>query len=364
MAAKNSSHRRVTIKDVAKKAGVSIGTVSAVINNRPSVRSHTRNLVLDTMKHLNFRPRGQAQTLKRQYTEKCIGLIVRKIDHPFYSALATGVKHFANKNGYLVYIASSESQPESEQDIARSFVSKGVSGAIIAPALDGTVEIDHLFRLKMINFPFVMLEDIQGIQVNVVSINNSEAITEAVNYLIDCGHTNIIHFTGPDNDSHTFERINFFRQVFSETHLVLRRDAIVPCGGDFIDGYRSGIDYFHNIAKKKLPIAVICFNDMVAFGLISALKELKLRIPDQVAVIGIDDIDFARHWTPSLTTIGTSLLEMGEKAAEMLISIIESETTPPIKKIDLRAKLIIRETTCVLNRSTDKQSIQKSRQVV
>jgi DNA-binding LacI/PurR family transcriptional regulator len=337
---------------VAKKAGVSIGTVSNVINGRPTVSDQIRDRVLKIIRELNFRPQGHAQTLRQQQvSHKCIGFIVRKIDHPWSSAISTGVKHYANQKGYLVYVASTESKHNSEQEIVQSFVSKQVQGAIIAPALDDTVEIDHLFRLKINNFPFVMLEDVHGIQVNVLSIDNTEAISSAVKYLIKCGHTNIIHFAGTANESHTIERINAFRQVFSESAVKLRKDSIVSCGGELKDGYRVGIDYFSNADKNKFPMAVICFNDVVAFGLLSALKELDINVPNQVAVIGFDDIEMAKYWTPSLTTIGTSLFDMGEKAAEMLINIIESDKILPIQKITLHADLILRKTTCKLKRT-------------
>lgn len=340
--------KRTTINDVANRAGVSKGTVSAVINHKSSVKSSTREHILKVMKDLNFRPKGQARNLKGNHIERSIGLIIRELDNPFYNALAVGVKKYANSKDYIVFITSSESDHENEENISQLFAAKDVKGTIIAPVINGSVEIDHLFRLKMINYPFVMLEEVQGIQANVVSINNVKATKEAVKYLIKCGITNVINFCGPEFASHTHERINGFRIAFSESHLVFNKELLIPCGAHFRDGYNSGIEYFKNINSNQFPLGVICYNDVVAFGLLSALHELNIKVPEKVSVIGNDDIEFARHWSPALTTISTPIEELGHKAAEILIKNIESKEILPIQKITLNAKLIIRETTLQL----------------
>lgn len=339
-----------TINDVAKVAGVSKGTVSAVINNRPTVKALTRENVLKVMRELNFRPKGQARNLKGKNVDKSIGLIIRELDNPFYTALAAGVKKYANSKNYILFITSTESDHSSEEAISQLFAAKDVKGAIIAPVINGNIEIKHLFRLKMINYPFVMLEEVQGIQANVVSINNIKATKQAVKYLIECGHTNIIHFAGPKFAAHTHERINGFRNAFSESHLIYNKNLIVQCGSHFQDGYNTGINYFKSYKKDKFPMAVVCYNDVVALGLMSALKELKIDVPQQVSIIGNDDIEFAKHWGKSLTTISTPLDQLGQKAAEILIRNIESNERLPVENVVLEAKLVLRETTLDLRK--------------
>lgn len=342
--------KKTTINDVAKNAGVSKGTVSAVINGRSTVKAKTRDHVLEVMKDLNYRPKGQARNLKGQHIEKSIGLIMRELDNPFYTSIAMGIKKYANSKDYILFIASSESDHENEENISQLFASKDVKGVIIAPVINGTVEIGHLFRLKMINYPFVMLEEVQGIQANVVSINNVKATTDAVKYLIECGHTNILHFSGPKFASHTYERINGFRNAYSESHLVFSKDLLICCGSHFHDGYKKGKAFFETYDKRKFPAAVVCYNDVVALGLMSALHELKIAVPEQVSVIGNDDIDFARHWSPALTTISTPLEELGRKAAEILIKNIEEDKVLPVENINLEAQLVVRETTLDLRK--------------
>jgi LacI family transcriptional regulator len=195
-----------------------------------------------------------------------------------------------------------------------------------------------------------MLEEVQGILANVVSINNVKATSDAVKYLIENGHTHILHFSGPKFASHSIERLKGFRKAFSESHLVFSDDLVVCCGSHFHDGYEKGLAYFKNFNRKKYPIAVVCYNDVVALGLMSALHQLNLKVPEHVSIIGNDDIEFARHWAPALTTINTPFEKLGRKAAEILINNIESEKSLPVENIVLDSKIIIRETTLRLKK--------------
>ena len=337
--------KKATINDVAVRAGVSKGTVSAVLNSRSSVTAGTREHVLKIMKELNYRPLGQARNLKGQQIGKSIGLIMRELDNPFYASVAAGIKKYANSHDYILFITSSESDHQTEENISQLLAAKDVKGVIIAPVINGTVEIGHLFRLKMLNYPFVLLEEVQGILANVVSINNIKATKDAVKFLIDQGHTHIMHFSGPQYASHSHERVRGFRKAFSESHLVFSDDLVICCGSHFHDGYEKGRNYFEKFDKSKFPMAVVCYNDVVALGLMSALHELNISVPDQVSIIGNDDIEFARHWSPALTTISTPLEELGRRAAEILINNIEADRALPVENITLDAKIVIRETT-------------------
>jgi LacI family transcriptional regulator/LacI family repressor for deo operon, udp, cdd, tsx, nupC, and nupG len=337
--------KKITINDVAKTAGVSKGTVSAVINSRSTVNAKTREHILRVMRNLNYQPLGQARNLRGQQIGKSIGLIMRELDNPFYAAVAVEIKKYANSKDYILFIASSESDHQNEENIAQLFAANNVKGVIIAPVINGTVEIEHLFHLKMLNYPFVMLEEVQGILANVVSINNVKATSDAVKYLIEIGHTNILNFSGPKFASHTAERIKGFRKAFSESHLAFNDDLVVCCGSHFHDGFNTGIKYFENIDRKLFPMAVVCYNDVVALGLMSALHKLNIKVPEEVSIIGNDDIEFAQHWSPALTTISTPFEELGKKAAEILINNIEAERALPIENIILNSKIVIRETT-------------------
>jgi DNA-binding LacI/PurR family transcriptional regulator len=345
--------KKITIDDVAKRAGVSKGTVSAVINEKNTASSETREAVLRTMKELNYRPRASARNLKNTSSQYSIGLLIRELDNPFYTAIALGVMEYAGAKGCLVLIASSEGNHSYEEKITYSFSNKDIKGAIVAPVLEGTAEIEHLFRLKTINFPFVLLENVRGIQANVVSIDNIKAMKRAVKYLIDNGHSRIVHFAGPKHASHTYERIDGFRRAYSESDVAYNNEMIVSTGAHFEDGYRKCLEYFRERSRENFPTAVVCYNDLVALGVMAALTEMKIRIPDEVSVVGNDDIPFSRHIPVPLTTIRAPMFELGRKAAEILIRNIESTQPLKIEHVVLDAEFVVRKSTKALRPASD-----------
>ena len=342
--------KKVTIVDVAKHAGVSKGTVSAVINAKNTVKPGTRDRILDVMKELNFRPKGVARNLKNGNQYKSIGIIIKDLNYPFYTSIATGAKQYANSKGYSVVVTSSENDHECEKKFSNLFSTKDIKGTIIAPIVEGASEIEHLFKLKRINYPFVLLEDVKGIQANVVAIDNSKAIKKAVKYLIDNGHTRIVHFAGPPQSSHTQERIEGFRHAFSESPLIFHKNMIISVGSVYEESFEKTIEYFRNKRREDYPTAIVCFNDQQALGVMMALKELCVRVPEDVSIIGNDDIYYAKIYPVPLTTIRAPQHEIGRKAAEILIRNIESNKILPVEKVVLDTEFIIRESSRVLNK--------------
>ncbi len=337
--------KRITIEDVAKKAGVSKGTVSAVMNARTTVRQETRDHVLEVMKELHFRPQGVARNLRNGNQDKTIGIIIKDVNYPFYTAIASGVREYASSKGYSLLITSSENNQQSEKRFSQLFSAKDIKGAIIAPLVEGTAEIEHLFKLKMINYPFVLLEDVRGIQANVVAIDNSRAIKKAVKYLMDHGHTRIVHFAGPPSSSHTEERIDGFRHAFSESTLAFTKDMIVSIGSRHEESYGNTIAYFRQKPRSEYPTAIVCFNDQQALAILTALKELSIRVPEDISIIGNDDISYAKIYPVPLTTIRAPQQEIGQRAAELLIRNIESSKLLPVERVVLETELVVREST-------------------
>lgn len=341
--------KRITIEDVAKRARVSKGTVSAVINAKSTVKPGTRDHILEIMKELNFRPKGVARNLKNGNQDKSIGIIIKDLNYPFYTSIAAGVKEYADEKGYSVIVTSSDDNHECEKKLSHLFSIKDIKGTIIAPVVEGNSEIEHLFKLKMINYPFVLLEDVKGIQANVVAIDNLKAIKKAVKYLIDSGHRKILHFAGPSQSSHTQERIEGFRHAFSESTLVFNKDMIVPIGSHYEESYSKSLEFFKNTNREDYPTAIVCFNDQQALAVMTALKELNICVPDDISIVGNDDIYYARIYPVPLTTIRAPLYEIGVKAAEILIRNIESPTLIPNERVVLDTEFIIRKSSKVLN---------------
>lgn len=341
--------KKITIEDVAKRANVSKGTVSAVMNAKNTVNPVTRDHILKIMKDLNFRPKGMARNLKNSNQDKSIGIIIKDLNYPFYTSIAAGAKKYANSKGYSVIVASSDDDHECEKKLSHLFSTKDIKGTIIAPVVEDTAEIEHLFKLKMINYPFVLLEDVKGIQANVVAIDNLKAIKKAVKYLIDSGHTKIVHFAGPQKSSHTQERIEGFRHAFSESTLVFNEDMIIPIGSHYEESFSKTLEFFKNKSQEDYPTAIVCFNDHQALAVMTALKELNIRVPDDISIIGNDDIYYAKIYPIPLTTIRAPQHEIGKKAAEILIKNIESPTLLPNERVVLETEFIIRESSKVLN---------------
>ena len=341
--------KKITIEDVARRAGVSKGTVSAVINAKNTVKPATRDHILAVMKELNFRPKGVARNLKNGSQENSIGIIIKDLNYSFYTAIATGAKDYATEKGYSVIITSSENDHESEKKFSHLFSTKDIKGTIIAPIVEGTSEIEHLFKLKMINYPFVLLEDVKGIQANVVAIDNIKAIKKAVKYLIQTGHTKIVHFAGPAQSTHTQERIEGFRHAFSESTLVFNKEMIVSIGSTYEESYAKTVDYFNSRSREEYPTAIVCFNDQQALAVMTALKSLQIRVPDDISLIGNDDIYYAQMYPVPLTTIRAPQKEIGMRAAEILIRNIESNTLLPNEKVVLETEFVVRESTKILN---------------
>jgi DNA-binding LacI/PurR family transcriptional regulator len=200
----------------------------------------------------------------------------------------------------------------------------------------------------MIDYPFVLLEDVKGIQANVVAIDNLKAIKKAVKYLIDSGHKKIVHFAGPPQSSHTQERIEGFRHAFSESTLAFNKDMIVSIGSHYEESFRKSIEYFKNKEPESYPTAIVCFNDQQALAVMAVLKKLNICVPDDISIIGNDDIYYAKIYPVPLTTIKAPKHEIGRKAAEILIRNIESSTLLPIERVVLDTEFIIRESTKVL----------------
>ena len=337
--------QRPTIDDVAREAGVSKASVSAVINHKPGVSERTRRRIQDVMERLNYRPSGAAVTRGPGRKRRSIGLVIKEMDNPYYTEVATGALAEGRKHGYTVLVASSEGDYEAEKEAVELMREQGVDGIIITPVLDEHADLSHLFELKRRNFPFVLLEEIRGVRASLVDIENTEASRRAVEHLIEGGHTRIVHFAGPEYSMHSRERVEGVYRAFSRSPGVFADEAIVPAGAHLEDGYRAGLAYFRGRPAKERATGVTCYNDLVAMGVMRALSELRIRVPDDVSVIGFDDLQVVDYLAVPLSSVRVPKHEMGRRAAEILIRHVEAhEALPPVKEY-LAGELVLRAST-------------------
>jgi LacI family transcriptional regulator len=332
--------KRATIDDVARHAGVSKATVSAVLNNGP-VKADTRERVVATMERLNYRPtqpagRGAARKIKS------IGLVIKEIDNPYYAEIVLGARSIADQHGYTVVVTSSEGEYAAERRAVELLQASDVDGLIAMPVLDEHADLSHFFELKRRYFPFVLLEDVRGVRASLVDVDNVEAARRAVEHLIARGHTRIAHFAGPGYSMHSEERVHGVRRAISGSRMILHDEDIVVAGAHLEDGYRAGLAYFGARTPADRPTGVTCYNDLVAVGLCRALLELGLRVPDDVSVVGFDDIPLAEYLPIPLTTMRVPKYRMGQIATEMLIRHIESKEAVPPQKVYVDSELVVR----------------------
>jgi LacI family transcriptional regulator/LacI family repressor for deo operon, udp, cdd, tsx, nupC, and nupG len=353
--------QRATITDVARQAGVSKATVSAVINDSPSVKGSTRDRVLAAIDVLNYRPTQITRAGAKK--TKCIGLLIKEIDNPYYAEIVLGARAHANEQGYTLLVASSEGEVDAERRAVELLQAKEVEGLIATPVLDEHADLSHFFELKRRNFPFVLLESVRGVPASLVDVDNSDASRKAVEFLIRLGHTKIVHFAGPKYSMHSEERLEGVRRACSSSHLIFGDADAIEAGAHLEDGYRAGLACFRARAGASRPTAVTCYNDLVAIGVCRALHELGVRIPDDVSVVGFDDIPLLEYLPVPLTTIRMPKTEMGEVAAQMLIRHIESRTVLPPQKVLLEAQLVVRASTRALNGATAPQPAAREKRL-
>ena len=191
--------QRATINDVARQAGVSKATVSAVINDSATVKGSTRDRVLAAIDVLNYRPTQVTHAAARK--TKSIGLLIKEIDNPYYAEIVLGARAHANEKGYTLLVASSEGEYDAERRAVELLQAKDVEGLIATPVLDEHADLSHFFELKRRNFPFVLLEEVRGVPASLVDVDNRDASRKAVEFLIRLGDTESagavsIHFQG------------------------------------------------------------------------------------------------------------------------------------------------------------------------
>lgn len=333
----------VTIDDVAEHAGVSKSTVSAVLNDRDVVRATTRQRILDAIETLDYRPRGSARRGFTAPSGKSIGFVIKEADNPYYSETLVGIQDAAHEKGFLTYVSSSEGRLETEQKIIKQFADKDLDGLIITPILNDDTDLSHLFELKRNNIPFVLLEDIRGLQADLVDIDNTEASATAVQHLIELGHEHIVHFAGPAYSEHTQERIEGVHHAFSRSPLVLNDESIVPTGDSFEKGYEQSLDFFSDWDGDVT--GVTCYNDLVALGAMKGLRELGISVPGDLSIIGFDDLKLLDYFPIPLTTVRVPKYEMGRRATDLLLDQIDSGTNGSPEQIVLDAELVVRSST-------------------
>ena len=330
---------RITISEIAKLANVSKSAVSIVLNNKTGVSEKTRNKVLQIIKKYNYNPNQIAQSLAARET-KSIGLIIKEIDNPYYSKVMKGVYDSCSKLGYSVLLGSSELSSNKESEILNTLLNKRVDGLLMSPLQNEDANYAYLANLIKEEYPLVLLGEVENYSTNIVDIDNVKAAYDAVTYLINLGHKKIAHLAGPLYSDHRQKRLEGYKQALIDNNISINKDYIVSIEPFTPNGYKAGTELFAD--NFEHPSAVFCYNDLVAIGLINALSDLNIKVPEEVSVIGFDNIDFSEFVKIPLTTIQMPAYEIGYTAATLLIKQITESSTKLGERKVVKHRLIER----------------------
>ncbi|WP_458415315.1 LacI family DNA-binding transcriptional regulator [Schinkia sp. CFF1] len=321
-----------TIKDVAKEAGVSVATVSRVINNNGYVNEDTRKKVMDAIDQLNYKPNAVARSLFKKQS-KMIGLIVPDITNPFFPQLARAVEDVTNQAGYTLVLCNSDSEILKEQEYIDVLKQKYVDGFIIVTS---TLQKEHI---EGIGVPIVALDRPIDDSTPTVGVDNYEGARAATRFLIDKGCKKIAHVRGPYNVLNADARCLGFVDEVQELPW-FQPDLIV--NGEF------NLQKTTQVMRALLTIypdidGVFAGNDLMAIGVLKAAEELGRKVPEDLSVVGFDGIVLSEITTPELTTMSQPIYEIGTTAAQMLLGIIEGKPLPksnytfPVKLIERKS---------------------------
>lgn len=328
--------KRVTIKDVAELAGVSRQTVSRAINDKGEISQKTKERVMTAVEQLGYRPNRLAQGMVTQRTYT-IGLILSNITNPFFPEVTRGVQDAAQAKGFNVFLCNTDDTAAVEMQELHSLAAQGVDGIILFSHQASDAELtsfaDSYHPIVVINRVF------QHPNVSVMMVNNYRGAQLAADYFIDHEHNHLGMLTNNHASYSQARRVRGFREYIQERGLLLPDDCIATAPATLEGGRQAA----HQLLDEHPEItAIFTYNDLMALGAIRACSERGLHIPNDVAIIGFDDISFAAMATPSLSSVHVDKYAIGQQAMDQLTAMLEApDKTFPAVEIDV--ELLIRE---------------------
>lgn len=327
----------VSLQDVAKAAKVSVGTVSNVLNRPEVVAPETLARVQSTIKDLGFVPNGFARQL-RSGNSRTLGLIVPDVANPFFTEIARGVEDAASKRDYAVFLCNSDESATKELRYINVLIQQQVRGVLITPADMKSGGFDAM-RDRGIAVTLVDRE-IKGRQQCSVSVDDVHGGQLGIEYLTGLGHTDIAWVCGPESIPQVADRGAGVAKAakFAGAKIETIRVSLMNAA--------QGEEAAKQILRLKIiPTAIFCANDLLALGVMRSLKENKIRIPDQVSVLGYDDIEFAPLAVVPLSSIAQPAYQMGVTAADLLLNECEEADTHEHQQIRFQPQLVERAST-------------------
>lgn len=338
---KSGNNKAPNMRDVAAAAGVSLSTVSLVINGKPGVSPDRREHVLKAIKELRYVAEGRQNAATET---KVFGLLMESLSEAsrsegFYTRIVSGIEETAYQLGYQVLLHVYRPDIDPIHSI-RELMGRGIDGLIIAN--DGDVTPEVILKIADTGLPMVLVENYQSLPIHSVTADNFTAGRIMTEYLIELGHRRIAGIVGPDKYSSLRDRMRGHRIALIEHGLPL--DPTLqpsPISGNPRKGY---VQLQQLLALPEPPTAVFAVSDRAAFGAMEAIKDAGLLIPDDISVVGIDDVRDSAYSSPPLTTFSVPKYDLGRSAVFILHDLIRKKVLPPAKTV-LLGKLLVREST-------------------
>ncbi len=330
-----------TIYEIAKKAGVSPSTVSRALSGNGYVSKKMKEKIMAIAEEMNYRPNELARALvtKKSYT---IGLVVADIGNPFFPALARGVEDAANVEGYNIILCNTDSNATKAREYVRLLSSRQTDGVVFCSA---SVSDSHVKTVTDSGIPVVLIYPSNSLKCDMVACDNLSGGMMATEHLIGLGHTSIAIITAKVNRITGADRLKGYKKALAKHNLRLNDDYILD--GDY--SMESGYDCTKRFLKLKYrPTAIFATNDLMAIGAINAVEDEGLKVPDDIAIVGYDDITMASFVKPKLTTVAQPKYEMGNLACKVLLDRIKKPDAQ-IRSTVLKPKLIVRGSSMVIN---------------
>jgi LacI family transcriptional regulator len=327
-----------TGQDVAKRAGVSIATVSRVLNDSPHVRPAVKLKVLRAVKALNFQPNRTAQRLRAKQS-KVLGLIISDIENPFFTSIVRGIEDVAYHHGYSLVLCNSDEDPEKEKLYIDVMRAEAVAGVIIASASEAEPHIDDLLDS---NIPVIAIDRrIKDRRVGSVLATNTQGAYAAVNHLLALGHHCIGYIGLPLTRTTGRERFEGYQLALREKGLMVSRSRVRISDAKQQGGHDATLEL---LASQPCLTALFAANNLMTLGALEAIRERGLKIPDEISVVGFDDMPWGALLQPPLTAVAQPTYELGQKAAELLLGRL-LDAAKPVCNLQLDTVLIVRGST-------------------
>lgn len=329
---------KITIYDVAEKAGVSISTVSRVINNTGRISKKTKKKVLEVIESLGYQPSLVASALTGKRT-RTIGLIIPDVANPFFAEIARRVEDRGRELGFNLLMCNTENNPDTEEMYLSLLKQKSVDGIII-----GTTTKNHavLKGLLQEQLPIALIaQDIPELTIDVVSVDDFLGGYQATSHLVSLGHKKIAIMLGNLSRTSDKYRLQAFRQVLEENGLDFDEQLVLQTDYSLEDGKRAALEL---LSSPHRPTAIFACFDFLAIGVYQAAKALGLHIPNDLSVVGFDNTILASIVDPPLTTIAQPIDEMGRQVMDLLVREIEGEKSTK-QRVILPPELIVRDST-------------------